>query len=402
VDTNDKSILIYKLKVVKYIKCIALLLSLQLTGMGFAQDRPVIKIPDILGYKTLKCDFHMHTIFSDGQVWPTVRIDEAWRDGIDAISITDHIEYRPNLKVFFKEEEFISDHNLPYEVAKEKANSKNILLIRGAEITRIMSPGHFNTVFLTDVNPLDTPWKDDGTGTQGWKVSGLRINNWKDAFYKAKNQGAFIIWNHPGWKTQQPDTTLWWQEHTWLFENHMMDGIEVVNGNSYSSEAHQWALDKNLTIIAGSDSHGPIGGGKRPVTLVFAKERNLNSIYEALVNHRTVIFYENKLIGDSKFLDAIFFSSITVESVVKTEEGFRIIIHNPTDIPFELSKSSGNDPGLEFFDKVFLPAGNYTTITIFTGTHTSYKKIDLKLTVTNLLTGPGKSLPVTITFITKS
>ncbi|MHC4330495.1 MAG: hypothetical protein ACYSWW_20505 [Planctomycetota bacterium] len=35
-----------------------------------------INFPDILGYKTLKCDFHMHTVFSDGQVWPTTRVDE--------------------------------------------------------------------------------------------------------------------------------------------------------------------------------------------------------------------------------------------------------------------------------------------------------------------------------------
>ena len=86
----------------KYSKCIILFLLLLIAGLSSAQQRPVINIPDILGYKTLKCDFHMHTVFSDGQVWPTVRIDEAWRDGLDAISITDHIEYRPNLKYFSK------------------------------------------------------------------------------------------------------------------------------------------------------------------------------------------------------------------------------------------------------------------------------------------------------------
>ena len=29
-----------------------------------------IHIPDIEGYKTLKCDFHTHTIFSDGTIMP--------------------------------------------------------------------------------------------------------------------------------------------------------------------------------------------------------------------------------------------------------------------------------------------------------------------------------------------
>jgi hypothetical protein len=55
-----------------------------------------INFPDILGYKTLKCDFHLHTVFSDGQVWPTTRVDEAVREGLDAIAITDHIEYQPH------------------------------------------------------------------------------------------------------------------------------------------------------------------------------------------------------------------------------------------------------------------------------------------------------------------
>ena len=38
----------------------------------------------------------MHSVFSDGLVWPTVRVDEAYRDGLDAISLTEHIEYRPH------------------------------------------------------------------------------------------------------------------------------------------------------------------------------------------------------------------------------------------------------------------------------------------------------------------
>ncbi|HOI80411.1 MAG TPA: PHP domain-containing protein, partial [Petrimonas sp.] len=52
--------------------------------------RSNIVIPDVNGFKVLKCDFHMHTVFSDGDVWPTVRVQEAWREGLDAIAITDH------------------------------------------------------------------------------------------------------------------------------------------------------------------------------------------------------------------------------------------------------------------------------------------------------------------------
>jgi len=35
----------------------------------------------------------MHTVFSDGHVWPSFRVNEAIRDGLDVISLTEHIDY---------------------------------------------------------------------------------------------------------------------------------------------------------------------------------------------------------------------------------------------------------------------------------------------------------------------
>ena len=61
-----------------------------------SQYRTEINIPGFDGYQTLKCDFHIHTVFSDGSVWPSVRVQEAWQEGLDAIAITDHLEYRPH------------------------------------------------------------------------------------------------------------------------------------------------------------------------------------------------------------------------------------------------------------------------------------------------------------------
>ena len=56
-------------------------------------DSAHFQIPDIPGYYTLKSDLHMHTVFSDGVVWPHIRVDEAIAEGLDVISITDHVEY---------------------------------------------------------------------------------------------------------------------------------------------------------------------------------------------------------------------------------------------------------------------------------------------------------------------
>ena len=61
----------------------------EISWSALSPVREELHIPDILGFQTLKCDFHMHTVFSDGLVWPTVRIDEAYREGLDAIALTD-------------------------------------------------------------------------------------------------------------------------------------------------------------------------------------------------------------------------------------------------------------------------------------------------------------------------
>ena len=76
----------------KLVLIVFLTISFCFSGSG---QRKIVNLPDLPGYVTLKCDFHMHTVFSDGNVWPTVRVGEAYRDGLDAIAITDHIEYSP-------------------------------------------------------------------------------------------------------------------------------------------------------------------------------------------------------------------------------------------------------------------------------------------------------------------
>jgi hypothetical protein len=75
-----------------------------------------IEFPDIPGYVTLKCDLHMHTVFSDGSVWPDIRVQEAIRDGLDVIAITDHVEYQPKKKDIPHE-----NRNRGYELALKSA-----------------------------------------------------------------------------------------------------------------------------------------------------------------------------------------------------------------------------------------------------------------------------------------
>jgi len=246
----------------------------------------VIKFPNIPGYITLSTDLHQHTVFSDGSVWPDIRVQEALMDGLNVISLTEHLEYQPH-----KSDIPHPDRNRSYMLALEEAKDHDLLIVRGSEITRRMPPGHCNAVFITDANKL-------------------LIADSLEVFREANRQGAFVFWNHPNWTAQRADgiATLT-PFHSKLIQEKLLHGIEVVNDQTYSDEALQLALDHNLTIMGTSDIHGLIdwdfvGGkaGHRPVTLVFAKEKTEASIKDALVNRRTVAVYKDLLIGRDEFL----------------------------------------------------------------------------------------------------
>lgn len=346
-----------------------------------SQVRDTIRVPEMPGYKTLRIDPHIHTVFSDGTVWPNVRIHEAWREGLDGISITDHIEYRP-----FRND-VVSDHNRAYEVAEPLAEQLGILLLQGTEITRNMPPGHFNAIFLKDANKVD-------------------LADWRDAMKAARAQGAFIIWNHPGWARQQPDTTRWFDEHTWLLQNDLLHGIEVVNGGSYYPEAHKWCLEMDLTMIGSSDIHNPAGmdynfhaGERRPMTLVFAREKSVDGIKEAMFAGRTVVYYDDKLIGRKEYLYALFRESLIVRSVTRHSGSYGIALFNPTDIPVKISKAPGNNPSFEFFRTVTVPPGGHRNITVYINNASEYDEIDLRLIIDNYLAEPGRGMPVTMRFV---
>lgn len=362
-----------------------IIIFLATSGLALSQTavRDEIDIPDIPGYLTLKCDFHIHTVFSDGNVWPTVRPEEAWREGYDVISITDHIEYQPH------KEDLPTNHNRSYEIALPKAEQLGLILIRGAEITREMPPGHFNALFLEDVDSLN-------------------VEDWREALKAAVRQDAFIIWNHPGW--QQPnEIPVWYEEHTEIFQNGWAEGMEIVNERSYYPEAHKWCLDKNITMIGTSDIHDPVNlffniheGDHRPVTLVFAKDKTKKAIKEALLKRRTAVYYENLLIGEEKFLLPIFHRSVKIsnrEISFKKGEWKNIQIHNYSDIDIEL-ESRQAESNIDIQKKVVVPAHKTSLLSIRINSEDIMdSSIALPFTVNNLLIAPGKGLPVKLEII---
>ncbi len=361
-------------------KLLPIFIFLLIFQISFAQSRKIINIPEIPGYQTLKCDFHMHTVFSDGTVWPTVRVQEAWEEGLDAISITDHIEYLPHSK------DIVSDHDRSYEIAKPISEKMGIILVKGAEITRSMPPGHLNALFIKNANLLE---RDDVM----------------DVLKEARDQGAFIFWNHPGWKAQQPDTTIWWAEHTKFYEQDLLHGIEVFNSNSYYPEALDWANEKKLTMLGNTDVHGPIniGDGHRPMTLVFAKKRTEGGIKEALFGRRTAVYFDNTLIGESVYLEPLFFASLDIKSGplnIENKTSNSVEIKNNSDVNYELELIQ---PGVGFDapKNITLKAHHVTSVELSGNSDevNRMKKLNVYYEVKNMKTGVDENLVVTFTFL---
>ena len=313
------------MRVVKRIYWVSIVASffLPLLSAHAQTVRQEISFPDLPGYKTLKCDLHMHTVFSDGEVWPPVRVNEAWRQGLDVISITDHVEHQP------KKDDIPTQHNRPYELAKGHAGLLNVLLIRGAEITRDTPPGHFNAIFLQDAAKLDTP-------------------DFLDTVRAANQQQAFVFWNHQGWQGEEKGR--WMDVHTTMFAGKMFQGMEVCNGEEYYPTAHRWCLEKDLTMLGNSDIHAPdllqksTSSDHRTMTLVFARERTPESVKEALIAGRTVVWFKDQLIGRREYLQGLFQGAVKVqEQLVRRGKVVCLQVHNSCDADIRLVGAAETD-----------------------------------------------------------
>jgi len=306
-----------------------LLISIILAGAVSVQaQRRILSVPELPGYVTLKCDFHMHTVFSDGNVWPTQRVGEAWRDGLDAIAITDHLEYQP------KKQYIPTDHSAAWKIARSTAADYNIILVKGSEITRKMPPGHLNALFISEPDSLV---KDD----------------FMKAVEAAVAQGAFIEWNHPGWKSQQPDgIPRMYPVHEELIAKGWLHGIEYYNDVEFYPLAMDMCRDNKLALMGNSDVHGVISEefaapaySHRPMTLVFARERTHDSLKEAMFARRTAVWYGDNLAAFEDIAAPLFKSVITA-GVPFRDDGKNIWfeLSNSSDIPMTLSGGPSGAP----------------------------------------------------------
>ena len=308
-------------------------------------------IPNLDGYNGYKADLHTHTTYSDGSVGMSGRLEDAWKDGLDVMAVTEHLEYRasePDMvkwmrgyvkrgakaenyyitryKVQPERKDIHTDFQYPVEHAIREAKPYDITIIPGIEITREpIAYGHFNALFTTDNNAIHAP-------------------TCEQAIRNAKAQGAIIMHNHPGWRRKSMEMHEW---DRMVYDEKLIDGIEVMNTAEFYPKAITRALKYNLFMSSNSDIHGVTervdGQTRRNMTFIYAKDKSLASLREALEAHRTIAYSFGTIAGEETLLRKFVKAALEVREAGADRKGkMQYVVKNNTSVEFLVHFEGGN------------------------------------------------------------
>lgn len=351
-----------------------------------------IILPQVNGLNVYKADLHSHSIYSDAELTPEQRVKEAWLDGLDIFSMTDHIEVRrhePNMLKFLKgytggealkaennsihykagtDRGILVDLNLPTQLAQKSAKGygESMLIIPGCEITRNpLTIGHYNALFTTDNNAIYDP-------------------DPIQSFRNAKAQGALIQHNHPGWRRTSVGMTDFEKQ---AYAEGLIDGIEIMNGGDFYPVAIERATELGLFMSANTDIHGTTAMDYgnvevgRNMTLIFAKEKTLPAMREAIEAHRTLAYAFGNLAGDELLLKDFFLAAVKFNVIARDSKNVATYsVTNTTSLPLAFRVGSSNVVWLDPFSTL------------------NYKGNKVKFTVENMWYGVDKHPVIEVEF----
>lgn len=307
-----------------------------LLPVGYSRlSRQEIFLPSLGGYTPYKADLHMHSTLSDGVINIKGRMEEAWHDGLDVIATTEHMSIRvipDKVGQPTPESAKIKRGSKPTKAVEEAtalADTYGMLVIPAVELTGDgYTQGHFNALFTTDNNVL-------------YDYDAMQ------ALRNARQQGALIMHNHPGWRHPTLEMTDFEKQ---AYEEKLIDGIEVMNGSYFYPRAFETAKKHNLFMTSNTDIHPASSyiyaenGHLRNMTIIFAKELSLSSIREALEAHRTLTYSFGTIGGEEAMLKEFFVESIAAKglSVDKKKKSQRVMLTNKTSLPYTVRIGKGN------------------------------------------------------------
>jgi len=225
---------------------------------------------DGVNYYVLLGDFHMHTSYSDGRGTPIQMVETAREDGYDFVAITDHGTIYGALN------------------AREEAERDGIriIVIIGEEVTT--NWGHLlalgiNQVISQNLEPNETCVAIHDQG--GYAVPAHPLFGWNGTVFKS------------------------------LIESHQVDAYEAYNGNYNCTQdaLNATPLVAQYPFVGDSDAHNPgqLGYSK---TIVFSVNRTVNGIFDAILNHRTVVKWGFEYVGNTTLVNIVEDSSKIFEA----------------------------------------------------------------------------------------
>ena len=242
-------------------------------GLTFASSEFTGEVViDGIRYHMLLGDFHMHTSYSDGRGTPIQMVETARRDGYDFLAIADHGTIQGAI-------------NAREEVERE---GMRIIVIVGEEVTtgwgHLLALG-INQVISQNLEPNETCKAIHDQG--GYAVPAHPLHLWNRTVFKS------------------------------LIESHQVDAYEAYNGNyNCTPEAlNATSVVTEYPFVGDSDAHSPgaLGSAK---TIVFSVNRTVNGIFDAILNHRTVVKWGVEYVGNTTLVNIVEGSSKIFEAKV--------------------------------------------------------------------------------------
>ena len=231
--------------------------------------------PDLYERNVKKCDFHIHTNFSDGTESPERTAANYRKRGFDIISITDHNIYNASAEVA-KKLDFM--HNFKIIPGEEVHNG----YARQLHIVNVGSKYSVNDIFLDEPERVKAEveaLKGEVEVPEGVDEREYLYRVW--TYREIKKSGGYAIYPHPFWT---------WKEHYHVetdmseavMKNGLCDAFELLGGCSVKENNLQIALYYSLQkdglkmpIVGSSDSHTTMPGAQwfdEDSTVLFEKD----------------------------------------------------------------------------------------------------------------------------------
>jgi predicted metal-dependent phosphoesterase TrpH len=217
--------------------------------------------------RPLRCDFHIHTHYSDGNSSPAQMVLRGRELGLDVAVITDHDRYLPSLE------------------AMDAVRRLDLGLITGPG-EEVSGPNWHIVAVNADASVYDLGLQSTQfVGDAAWEYDALR---WAIRTTQAHGGRAYLA--HPYWVVGRGYhlPSPWYDR---VLEEGILDGIELLGDVKHENNARSLAryLDFrasgcDIPIVGNSDTHGSEHTYGTYWTLVYAREPTLKGVLEAIAD----------------------------------------------------------------------------------------------------------------------